>query len=276
MHKSICRGFSALSHFVKILLGVSMALLFIGLVPSLALADEEDPSVSDEARYAQALNLQTELTPEDYIDLMNADPTFNIKAYMYYNEDLMSMYTYSYWQYYKHYLEKGIAEKRPHFFPPDDLYNTVTLGRYTTKYNDRIPRGTNLTLAADFMNGTIVLPGETFSYNQAVGKRTSQRGFVKAHIFVGKEIVDGIGGGICQVSTTTYVAMMIAGIPATERHKHSLPVTYVKPNLDATVNWGTLDLQFVNPYDFPIMVNADAHNGLCTVSINKVVLPNIQ
>lgn len=243
-----------------------------------ALADEApaiNQTVSPEGWYAQNLNASTKLTPEQYLELMYKDPTFNVKAYMFYNEDLMSLYTYDYWKYYKHYLEKGIAQNRVHWFPPEDPYNTVTLGRYSTSYNAKIPRAKNVELAANYMDGTVILPGGTFSYNEAVGKRTTQRGFTKAHIYVGKEVVDGIGGGICQVSSTTYVAMMIAGIPASERHVHSLPVSYLKKNLDATVNWGLLDLKFVNPFSYPIVVNAYAKDGVCTVSINTMSLSDI-
>ena len=214
------------------------------------------------------------MTPEEYLILMNSNPYFNIKAYMYYNEDLMSRYTYNYWQYYQQYLNRGYKEKRSCLFPPEDDYNKGTLGRYSTKYNYKIARGDNLTLACDFMNGTIVQPGGLFSYNAAVGQRTSASGFKIAHVYSGGQVVDGIGGGICQISSTLYVAMMIAGIPATEHHFHSLPVSYLKPNLDATVSWDKLDLTFINPYNFPIMILAQAKEGTATISICKAPAGN--
>lgn len=264
----------------KKVIGLIMALVIGGCSYTsfnsvVARADEVssiNQTVSPEGWYAKSLNESTKLTPEQYLELMYKDPTFNVKAYMYYNEDLMSLYTYDYWKYYKHYLEKGIDQNRVHWFPPEDPYNTVTLGRYSTQYNAKIQRAKNVELAANYMDGTVIPPGGVFSYNEAVGKRTTQRGFVTAHIYVGKEVVNGIGGGICQVSSTTYVAMMIAGIPASERHIHSLPVSYLKKNLDATVNWGLLDLKFVNPYPYPIVINAYAKDGICTVSINTVSL----
>ena len=228
------------------------------------------PTVSEQGWVAYQLNGAATLTPEQYIQLMAMDPTFNLKAYMYYNDDLMSQYTYDYWKYYKHFLDKGIAEKRVHFFQPDDSFNTVTIGRYTTKYNPRESRARNIELAASLINGTIVLPGGSFSYNDTVGPRTADRGFKMGHMFKGEEIIDGIGGGICQVSTTLYDAMMIAGIPATERHVHSLPVAYVRPNLDATVCWKSIDLRFINPYDYPIAIFAQTTpDGVVTVTINK-------
>lgn len=230
----------------------------------------EHPTVSKEAWNARYINSTSELTPEQYVYYMYSDPTFDLKAYMYYNEDLMSKYTYSYWQYYKHYLEKGIMEKRIHFFPLDDTYQTVTLGRYQTKYHDNTLRGNNVRLAASSINGTILLPGQEFSFNNIVGPRTAARGYKMAHVYVNKQVVDGIGGGICQVSSTLYVAMMIAGLQATERHVHCLPVDYLKPNLDATINWGTCDLRFINTFDFPIVILASGSpEGILTVNICK-------
>ncbi len=214
----------------------------------------------------------TAFTPEQYMLLMGADETFNLKAYMYYNQDLMSKFTYDYWKYYKHYLERGKEEGRAALFPEGSPYSVSTLGCYTTQYKNNTPRGTNVELACDYMNGTIVLPGAVFSYNDVIGVRNSARGFKVATIYMGGELAQGIGGGICQISSTTYVAMMIAGIPPLERHRHSLPVSYLKPNLDATVSYGKLDLKFVNPFTFPIVICSTYDgNGNCTVAINRYV-----
>ncbi|MCR5503729.1 MAG: VanW family protein [Lachnospiraceae bacterium] len=215
-----------------------------------------------------------EFTPEQYVGMMLADPAFDIRAYMYYNEDLMSSYTYDYWRYYRHYLQKGRAEGRIALFPETDTFHTVTLGRYTTQYKTNTDRGKNVELACDYLNGTVIMPGESFSYNGAIGVRSTARGFRPATIYVSGQKATGIGGGICQISSTTYVAMMIAGIYPTERHVHSLPVSYLKKNLDATVVYGKLDLKFVNPYEFPIMVRAYYDgNGNCTVEIDRCALP---
>lgn len=263
--------------FLCVLISLIMGLVFFIEIPEVkaycvapdATAIASNPEVSPEALQAQYLNSTTTLTPEDYLRLMYMDPTFNLKAYMYYNEDLMSKYTYSYYLYYKNYLEEGIAKNRVHGFPADDLYNSLCLGRYTTKYQAGGNRGKNLELASSYLSGTVILPGQIFSYNDSVGERSVARGYKSAHIYSGKEVVNGIGGGICQVSSTTYVAMMIAGIPALERHVHSLPVSYLKTNLDATVYWKKLDLKFINPFDFPIVILADTHDGVCTVGIYK-------
>ncbi len=243
-----------------LLLGMSISAYAAVLTP-----EEEAALVNDQIQYAAA----NKLTPEEYVTFMNQNTAFDLKAYMYYNEDLMSKYTNHYWKYYEHYLNSGFKNNRVHAFPADDTYNTVTLGRYQTTYNAKIQRATNVQLACQYMNGTIVPAGGAFSYNEAVGPRTVDRGYKIAHVYSGGQVIDGLGGGICQVSSTLYVAMLIARIPAYEHHFHSLPVSYLKPNLDATVSWGTLDLSFINPFDFPIIILAEANDGVCTINICK-------
>lgn len=253
---------------MKKTLALLLAAAMIMILPATSsLAEGVEDEATLIARQQNFVNASASVTPEQYIALMNENTYFSLRAYMYYNEDLMSKFTYDYWKYYKQYLEKGYKENRQHAFPADDSFNTVTLGRYTTKYKANTQRGTNLELACDYMNGTVVAPGQMFSYNAAVGERTSARGFKVAHVYSGGQVVDGIGGGICQISSTLYVAMMIAGIPATEHHFHSLPVSYLKTNLDATVSWGKLDLKFVNPYDYPVVIYAQSVDGLSTVTI---------
>ena len=229
-------------------------------------SNEELVIISEQLNYLAG---NPNATASDYVTLMNSNPYFNLRAYMYYNEDLMSKYTYSYYKYYEHYLKQGYKENRVHIFLPDDSYNTITIGRYTTPYKANTAREENLKLACNFINGTIIQPGGSFSYNDTVGERTTARGFKVAHIYVSGTVSEGVGGGICQISSTLYVAMMIAGIPATEHHFHSLPVDYLKKNLDATVSWKSLDLKFVNPYDYPIMIIASADGGQATVGICK-------
>ncbi|GIM29471.1 exported protein [Clostridium polyendosporum] len=126
--------------------------------------------------------------------------------------------------------------------------------------NSTAQRATNVTLATNFLNGKLLMPGETFSYNQTVGERTAARGFQDASIFVGDKVEQGIGGGICQVSTTLYRAVMRAGIKSTERINHSMPTSYSPLGLDATVVWGALDYKFKNSYDFPIYIEAYTSN----------------
>jgi hypothetical protein len=132
------------------------------------------------------------------------------------------------------------------------------MGEYTTKYVFRTPdtkdRANNIELAASNINNTIIPQGSTFSYNDSVGPRTFKLGFREAHAIVKKKIVDEMGGGICQVSGTLFAAAYMAGLDIMEAHTHSRASTYIKPGLDATVNWGSLDLKIRNPFVFPVTI----------------------
>ena len=104
----------------------------------------------------------------------------------------------------------------------------------------------NIKLALSILNGYRVAPGETFSFNEAVGERTSARGFKKATAYSGGDVTEQVGGGICQVSTTLFNAAVKADMEILERHSHSLTVAYVDKGKDATVNWGNQDFKFRN------------------------------
>lgn len=110
----------------------------------------------------------------------------------------------------------------------------------------------NLKIASGYINGTVLMPGDEFSYNETIGPTTPERGYKEANTYVGNEIVPGYGGGVCQVSSTLYRAVIQANIRSTERRNHSMTVGYAKPSLDATVAAGYIDYKFVNTYDFPI------------------------
>lgn len=107
-------------------------------------------------------------------------------------------------------------------------------------------RAHNIRLAAEKINGSVIEDGETFSFNQTVGERTSKRGFQPAKIIEKGEFVEGIGGGVCQVSTTLYNAALLCGCEIEEYHPHSLSVSYVPPSFDAMVSGSYFDLKFKN------------------------------
>jgi vancomycin resistance protein YoaR len=117
-------------------------------------------------------------------------------------------------------------------------------------------RGINIRLAAEAIDGTELFPGEEFSFNDIVGPRTKEKGYAIAHIYSGGEIRDGYGGGICQVSTTLYDAVLLANLNVTERHNHIFTVSYVPLGLDAAVSYGYADLKFQNNTNYPIRINA--------------------
>jgi vancomycin resistance protein YoaR len=131
------------------------------------------------------------------------------------------------------------------------------LSSFSTEYSTSTEaRANNIAIAAKACNGKIVMPGDTFSYNGTLGERTYEKGYKEAPIYKNNEVVDDVGGGICQVSTTLYRAAMRANLKAVERHNHSFKATYSPLGLDATVTWGYLDYKFKNTYDFPIYIEA--------------------
>lgn len=129
------------------------------------------------------------------------------------------------------------------------------LGSFSGSYtNDGTGRVTNMRLATGYINGTLLMPGDEFSYNNTIGPTTPERGYKEANTYVGATIVPGYGGGVCQVSSTLYRAVIQANIRSTERRNHSMTVGYAKPGLDATVAAGYIDYKFVNTYDFPVYI----------------------
>jgi vancomycin resistance protein YoaR len=122
-------------------------------------------------------------------------------------------------------------------------------------------RVNNIQLAVKSINGLILMPGEVFSFNQTVGERTVERGYKEAGVIVGDKLESGLGGGICQVSSTLYNAVLRTGLRSTERRNHTLPLGYVGKGLDATVDWGTIDYKFKNTFSYPIYIEGYAQNG---------------
>lgn len=143
------------------------------------------------------------------------------------------------------------------------------IGTYTTSYNAEIPRATNVSLAAARINGVIIQPGGTFSFSKTILPRTAANGYVSAPVISGGKFVPGMGGGICQVSSTLYAAMLDADLPATERYPHSLKVDYIPEGMDATISGTAKDLKFTNTFEEPIQIVASAADGVLTVTITK-------
>lgn len=148
----------------------------------------------------------------------------------------------------------------------DKLFATV-LSEYTAKYSSLYSRDTNLALSCKSVNGTILLPGEVFSYNSALGERTPEAGYKLGNTYSGLETVQSYGGGICQTSSTLYYCVMMADLEILERTNHTFLNTYVPYGMDATVSWGTLDFKFRNNSDYPIKLEAFSENGNVTVRI---------
>lgn len=160
------------------------------------------------------------------------------------------------------------------------LYPTVTtnmigseafpdlLSGFSTKYSVRATaRTTNLKLAASKINGTVLMPGETFSYNKVVGARTIAAGYKEAPIYVSGEVVDGLGGGICQITSTLYNAVVYANLDVVERTNHQFVPSYVTASRDATVVYGSLDFKFKNNRNYPIKINCSVSDGIANFQI---------
>lgn len=142
------------------------------------------------------------------------------------------------------------------------------LANFTTKYDvQNKDRSTNLSLAASKINGTILSPGEEFSYNKIVGERTIAAGYKEAKIYSNGEVVDGLGGGICQISSTLYNAAVFANLDITSRRNHQFVTSYVEAGRDATVVYGSQDFKFVNSRKYPIKILVSVESGIAKVSI---------
>lgn len=146
-----------------------------------------------------------------------------------------------------------VVTDRPEVTAKDCVGINTLLSSYTTSFNRGLRGRThNLTLAARCVDGAVLKPGQVFSVNAAVGPRLANRGFRTAQIFVRGKIEDGIGGGVCQVSSTLFNAVLLAGLTIKERSPHSQTVPYVAPGRDATVVYGLRDFKFVNSNSLPV------------------------
>lgn len=170
--------------------------------------------------------------------------------------------------------------KEEYAIPLKVLYPSVTtnmlgseafpnlLSQYSTSYSTRDQkRTTNLRLAANKINGTVLMPGETFSYNKVVGERTIAAGYQEAPIYVSGKVVDGLGGGICQITTTLYNAVVYANLDIVERSNHQFVPSYAPASRDATVVYGSIDFKFKNNRDYPIKIVCSVQNGIANFQI---------
>jgi vancomycin resistance protein YoaR len=157
----------------------------------------------------------------------------------------------------------------------EDLQNTFKMiAAFTTKTTSDSDRNNNINLACQTINGTVLLPGQIFSFNGTVGERTYARGYREAGAIIGGVLVDDVGGGICQVSSTLFNAVARANLEITSRSPHAWPSTYVNKGEDATVNWPNLDFKFKNNTEAPVFVIAYYKNRQCTAEIWGVSLGN--
>ncbi len=153
--------------------------------------------------------------------------------------------------------------------PCEPSFTEVVIARVHTAfstYASQANRNNNISLAARALDYQVIDDGAEFSFNNLVGPRTVQRGYKEAPIFVGDERQLGLGGGICQVSSTVYMAAKQCGMQITERHPHTLRVPYCTREDEATVSWGVLDFKFRNNCGDPIRLEVSALDGAVTVA----------
>ncbi len=149
------------------------------------------------------------------------------------------------------------------------------LATYSTTYaSSNYNRSTNISLAAKAVNGTVLMPGETFSYNGTLGQRTTAKGYREAGAYVNGQVSTEVGGGICQVSSTLYNAALLCNLEIVARTNHSFEPAYVPAGQDATVSWKSPDFQFKNNREYPIKLVASAGSGRITFVIYGVKSDN--
>lgn len=136
----------------------------------------------------------------------------------------------------------------------------------TSFYNSSKSRVNNIKIATETINGTLLMPGDTFSFNKIVGKTTVDKGYESAKVILGNDFAEDIGGGICQVSTTLYNTVIRSELTVVERKNHSLPIAYVPLGQDAMIYYGYSDLRFMNDTDFPVYIEGIVNNSV--VSFN--------
>ncbi len=142
------------------------------------------------------------------------------------------------------------------------------LATFSTTYDaSNKNRSTNIELASSKVNGTVIMPGENFSYNTVVGRRTIEAGYKEGTAYIGGKVVPDVGGGICQLSSTIYNVALFANLEIVERSNHMFLTGYVAAGRDATVYYGSIDFVFKNTREYPIKIVTDSKNGVCKVSI---------
>ena len=256
--------------------GLPQARLDVDGVYAQILADYDDPvTAAGNGEYGVTLDqIPPEQTPED-LDLKAIYEEVCVQPV----DDSLDMETYR--QVYGSYgygfsleaVEEAFAQAAPgqslrvplEYVEPEilgeEVYFRDVLGDCQTKHSNNEKRTVNLQLICQILNGYVLQPGESFSFNGVVGERTEERGFQPAPAFSGNQLVNSVGGGVCQTSTTLYNCVLEADLEVIERRGHGATVTYVPLGLDAAVNWGTTDFAFRNNFHFPVKIQAEVSDG---------------
>lgn len=161
-----------------------------------------------------------------------------------------------------------VEEKEPEYTTADFEAIDSVLGDFSTEYNPgNANRSKNLATGASKIDGTVLMPGEKFSMYETVSPFTEENGYANAGQYVEDELVDGLGGGICQVSTTLYNAVLESELEVNERYPHSLTVSYVKLSRDAAIAGDYMDFKFTNNTEYPIYISGYAGGGTISFAV---------
>ncbi len=149
--------------------------------------------------------------------------------------------------------------------------NSNVLGTYTTRFGvwDK-PRTKNIQISAKAIDYHVIKSGETFSFNNVVGDRTIAKGYEESTVFIYDQKTKGVGGGVCQLSTTLYNTAVYANMEIVERHTHKREIYYAPNGKDATVDYPTLDFKFKNNYPYDVLIRAYTVEDRLTVEIRKI------
>jgi vancomycin resistance protein YoaR len=163
--------------------------------------------------------------------------------------------------------QAAVRVTRPRFSTADALRLTTPIARYTTRFVNIPNRNHNIALAAGKLRGVLIHPGEVFSYNQTVGPRTAETGYLPAPVLLNNVLVAGDGGGVCQVSSTLFNVALLADLAIVERHNHTRPVAYLPIGRDATVVYGGQDLRFQNTSAYPLLLWSAVRGRRLTITL---------
>ena len=162
----------------------------------------------------------------------------------------------------------SVASARPDITTEMVKDITFRLGEFETAFNpENESRSHNIKTACEKINQKLLLPGQVFSMDKMLGERTEENGYRTAKVIVGNELVDGLGGGICQVTSTVYNAVLLSGLEVVERRNHSIPLSYIEMGRDATISHGYIDFRFKNNSGYAIFLETEAADGRVYVSI---------
>lgn len=165
-------------------------------------------------------------------------------------------------------IELLVDEQKPHIMFDEIKDIDRVISHFSTEFSTGdANRSDNIRLACSRIDNKILLPGEEFSMNQALGPRTLENGYKEAPVILKSELVSGTGGGVCQVSSTLYNSVLMAGLKVTDRTHHSIPLTYISPGRDATINEDSIDFRFINSLDYSICLQADVNGRILNIRI---------